>query len=436
MASPSENLRDHPDLQSLVLHKVMLTGKTIGSGSYGSVEEVAIPGALCAAKKIHDFLSQEDPNWLAKERADENIQKFVAECKMMGRLRHPNVVQFLGIWFSPKESTLPALYLVMEKMLTSLHDLLEPGTPKSSNAPKPYIPLSLKCSILCDIAQGIAYLHNQSPPVVHRDLSARNVLLNSAMVAKIADMGMARILPERNNATMTKAPGAFIYMPPEALEDKSKYDTSIDLFSLGVVAIFVLAQEFPDELKAPTYTDEWKGSLVARTELQRREKYTGKIYSAFPKTHALIRLIESCLKNSPKARPTIDQVLELLDQEVAGIQDFSHLQMNKLQLLQMVGKSTEILQQQEKVYNIIMHLCIESHLSLSQRFQLELESVQQKCDAWREEVEKLSPLRDEVAQLHQENAKLQQELTHVTEDNAELGRQLQEMTSVKEKVKE
>ena len=62
--------------------------------------------------------------------------------------------------------------------------------------------------------------------------------------------------------------------------------------------------------------------------------------------------------------------------------------------------------------------------------------MQQKCDAWRKEVEKLSPLRDEVAQLHQENARLQQELTHVTEDNAELGRQLQEMTSVKDKVSE
>ena len=347
MASPSANLRDHPDLQSLVLHKVTLTGKTIGSGSYGSVEEVAIPGALCAAKKIHDFLSKEDPNWLEKERADENIQKFVAECKMMGRLRHPNVVQFLGIWFSPKESTLSALYLVMEKMLTSLHDLLEPDTPKPSTALKPYIPLSLKCSILRDIAQGIAYLHNQSPPVVHRDLSARNVLLNSAMVAKIADMGMARILPEKNNTTMTKAPGAFIYMPPEALEDKSKYDTSIDLFSLGVVAIFALAQEFPHKLKAPTYADEKKGSLVARTELERREKYTKKIYSAFPKTHALIHLMESCLNNSPKARPTIDQALELLDQAVAGILDFSHLQMNKLQLLQVVAENSEILQQQK-----------------------------------------------------------------------------------------
>ena len=66
---------------------------------------------------------------------------------------------------------------------------------------------------------------------------------------------------------MTKAPGASVCMPPEALEDKSKYDISIDSFSLGVLTIFAQAQEFPDELKAPTHTNEWKGLLVARTEL-------------------------------------------------------------------------------------------------------------------------------------------------------------------------
>ena len=56
--------------------------------------------------------------------------------------------------------------------------------------------------------------------------------------------------------------------------------------------------------------------------------------------------------------------------------------------------------------------------------------MQQKCDAWREEVEKLSPLRDEVAQLHQENARLKQELAQVSEDNTGLARQLQEISEV------
>ena len=86
------------------------------------------------------------------------------------------------------------------------------------------------------------------------------------MVAKIADLGVARSVPHvRAAATMTKAPGALVYMPPEAMESipgeeneekQSKYDASIDIFSFGVVAIFALCQTFPCKLLAPNYRDE------------------------------------------------------------------------------------------------------------------------------------------------------------------------------------
>ena len=325
-------LRSHPRLRSITLRDVVRTGKTIGSGSYGSVEEVAIPGAVCAAKKIHDCLAKQDPKWVAEDVAEGYLQKFLTECKIMSRLRHPHVVQFLGLWFEDNAN----LYLVMEKMMTSLHDILEPNEPNSSSVA---IPLGVKVSILQDIARGLAFLHKQSPPVIHRDLSARNVLLNSAMTAKIADLGMARIMPPKIKATMTKAPGAYIYMPPEALEDTSKYNASIDIFSLGVLIIFVLAETFPDNLKAPTFTDEVKG-LLARTELQRRENYTDKLYREFTKTHPLIQLMESCLENMPKRRPTNDGVQQILGQAAAQVQ--GEAQLNKLQLLQMLDGKAEV----------------------------------------------------------------------------------------------
>ena len=104
------------------------------------------------------------------------------------------------------------------------------------------------------------------------------------MVAKIADLGVARIVPRiRAAATMTKGPGAIVYMPPEAMEDKSddekdddekskaKYGKSIDIFSFGVVAIFTLCQTFPNKLLAPTYRNGREHK--ARTELERRESY-------------------------------------------------------------------------------------------------------------------------------------------------------------------
>ena len=328
----TESLRE--ELRQFLLPNVRLTGRRLGAGAYGSVEEVAIPGALCAAKKIHEVFL--DRTQIPEEDIQRATRQFVTECRLMSTMRHPHIVQFLGVCFLDG-SRLPAL--VMERLLTSLHDLLEPdGT--QQNETKPYFPLALKCSILYDAASGLAFLHGLIPPVIHRDLFARNVLVNSAVVAKIADLGMARILPDLRVATMTKAPGAGIYMPPEALEAKSeeeenssRYDVAIDIFSLGVVGLFTVSQTFPCNLLAPTYTINTSRMLVARTELERRETYMRKVYSQLPENHPLIEMIKRCLKNAPEDRPSIQQVLQLLEQARAEI-GANESDLNKLELVQ------------------------------------------------------------------------------------------------------
>ena len=325
-----------PELRPFVLSNVQLTGTIIGAGAYGSVEEVLIQGAVCAAKKIHDIF--QDPSQTPAAYIQKASTQFVKECQLMATLRHPHIVQFLGVYFFPG-SRLPAL--VMERLLTSLHDLLDPETdpPPPPDASKPFFPLSLKCSILHNVASGLAYLHERSPPISHRDLSARNILLNSGMVAKIADLGVARIVPRmRAAATMTKAPGASIYMPPEALEakseeeeQKSQYDASIDVFSFGVVSIFTLSQTFPCNLLAPTYRNKHR-KIVGRSELERRDRYMQKIYGELQKNHPLLQMIERCL-DFPEDRPSIREVLCLLEQARSEVSD-KQMEMNKLELVQ------------------------------------------------------------------------------------------------------
>ena len=185
-------------------------------------------GVVCAGKKIHETLIEQG-NFGA-----ENIaSKYVEECQLMSDLRHPHLVQFLGVCFLP-DSTLPVL--VMERLLTSLDDVLEHN---------PNIPLSLKRSILADVSKGLVYLHSRSPPVIHRDLSAKNVLLNSAMVAKISDLGNSRIVtfqPGQLARTMSCIPGTMVYMPPEAMETTSKYGPTLDSFSFGHLSLFTITQ--------------------------------------------------------------------------------------------------------------------------------------------------------------------------------------------------
>ena len=329
----------HPGLRPYALSNLQLTGTVIGGGAYGSVEEVTVP--LCA-KRIHDVLAVNSP---------KISTQFAEELQLMSTLHHPNVVQFLGVYFFPG-SRLPAL--VMERLLTSLHDLLDPETndsdaqPHALAGPTPlsFFKLGLKCSVLHNVASGLAYLHERTSPIIHRDLSAKNVLLTSQLVAKLADLGMARIVPHmRVAATMTKAPGASVYMPPEAIapaesnDEKSKYDTTIDIFSLGVVTIFTVGETFPCDPLAATYFDEEKKMVIGRTELQRRGKYMRNVNTRLHACgqlgvdHPLIRLIQQCLHNSARKRPNINEVLGLLEEARAGIRDEDG-ERNKVKLVQ------------------------------------------------------------------------------------------------------
>ena len=326
-------IRDYPALKPFVLSDVRSTDIVIGGGAYGRVEEVAVP-VSAAAKTIYDILQESDAMTAAE--TSKIAADFVRECEIMSTLRHPNVVQFFGVAFF-RDSRLPSL--VMERMFMNLHELLVPETQlKSANA----LSMAIKCSILSNVACGLAYLHERSPPVIHRDLSARNILLNSEMEAKIGDLGVARIAPRaRTAATMTKGPGTLVYMPPEAFApakpEKSKYDASIDVFSFGVVTIFTITETFPCDLLEPTYYDGKSGVLAARTELERRTEYVQdakqRLQAFGLEQHPLIRLIEQCLHNDRLQRPSARVVLHLLEEAKCCIGD-KESEEEKHQLLQ------------------------------------------------------------------------------------------------------
>ena len=373
-------LRDYPELRAFQLQSVRLTGTRIGSGAYGSVVEGEIPGAVCAVKKIHDIF--QDLSEIPQAEIERAAGQFVEECRLMSTLRHPHIVLFLGICVLPG-SRLPAL--VMERLLTSLHDLLET---------RPDIPLGLKHSFLYDVAQGLCYLHSRSPPLIHRDLSARNVLLNSAMTAKIADLGVARIVPSRRVATMTKAPGASIYMPPEALEDESRYDKTIDIFSLGVVAIFTLTQRFPHKVLAQVYRDEHRRH-VFRDELKRRAEYMQKIYSQFRNDHPLVQMIKRCLKTFSEDRPSIHQVVQLLERARGEIDD-TECHMDRLVLVQTVKELNQQIESKE-----LQILSKNEHIGTLQQ---EMQSKQQ------EKNDQIASVKKKNTQLVQENKYLKAEV--------------------------
>ena len=202
--------------------------KPLSRGWTSFSPQVTYQQTICAGKRIHEALLD-----VENEGVPEMVSKYLQECQLMSSLRHPNVTLFLGLCFLPG-TQLPLL--VMERLEASLDDLLE-------NVP--HIPLTLKRSILENVASGLLYLHKRNPPVIHRDLTSKNVLLTSSIVAKITDMGNSRIAdmrPGQMVRTLSALPGTLVYMPPEALDNRHRYGASLDIFSFGHLALFTITQ--------------------------------------------------------------------------------------------------------------------------------------------------------------------------------------------------
>ena len=157
------------------LNRVKVTNRVLGHGSYATVLELEYMGLKCAGKKIHELL-------LEQGGASYSVRRFEEECRLLSQVRHPNVVQFLGVYFQQGVST---PILVMEFLPTNLTSCIEQYG---------ILPKEISYSILHDVALGLCYLHSQTPPIIHRDLSSNNVLLTLNMTAKISDLGVARIL--------------------------------------------------------------------------------------------------------------------------------------------------------------------------------------------------------------------------------------------------
>ena len=119
---------------------------------------------------------------------------------------------------------------MMERLAGSLHDLL---------LTVPNILLPLKVSILVDVADGLLYLHHFNPQIVHRDLTAKNVLLTVSLKAKITDVANNHIIKLSLAQSLPENSEMQLYMPPEASKPSSHYSPSYDVFSFGHLALFV-----------------------------------------------------------------------------------------------------------------------------------------------------------------------------------------------------
>ena len=343
--SPDEKTLQSFEISVKGLDKVGTHDEARGTGSFGSAHEVEAHGLTCIAKCIHPILIRYEQQ--TQGRAPGNVeqekktirQRFYRECVLLSKLRHPNIVQFLGVARVPHTGEMA---LIMEALFSDLGKLVE----KYKEISDP-----VKISMMFDVANGLLYLHLQNPPIVHRDLSAANVLVSVDLRAKIADLGVAKLLDNSMiTGQHTAQPGAYAYMAPEAISEHPRYGVELDVFSFGAILLYVINNKFPKAHEILSLTDVKDGEI----QIAKR-----RIAIKAAERHCLCQLAIQCLQDRPEKRPSTkevkDAVLEIsiryprkLGIENENNQKSSESQSASAQLEVVTQEKNELLRNQER----------------------------------------------------------------------------------------
>ena len=200
--------------------EIVLTDEELGRGGWGSVKVATFRATRVAAKCLHELIV-----------SNYNRLLFIREMNMAARVRHPNLLQFIGATLRGE------LIILTELMPTSMRKELENEHTFSLNQ---------ITSISLDVARALNYLHLMHPtPFIHRDISSANVLLepgpNNTWRAKVSDYGSVNLLQRLRTAT----PGNPTYAAPEAA-NATLQSPKMDIFSFGVLLVELCTTRFPD----------------------------------------------------------------------------------------------------------------------------------------------------------------------------------------------
>ncbi|KAH7518346.1 hypothetical protein FEM48_Zijuj09G0162000 [Ziziphus jujuba var. spinosa] len=271
---------DGTDVWEIDLKHLKFENK-VASGSYGDLYK----GTYCSQEVAIKILKP--------ERIDTDMQReFAQEVFIMRKVRHKNVVQFIGACTKP-----PSLCIVTEFMSGgSVYDYLH----KQKGVFK--LPSLLKVAI--DVSKGMNYLHQNN--IIHRDLKAANLLMDENDVVKVADFGVARV--KAQSGVMTAETGTYRWMAPEVIEHKP-YDHKADVFSFGVVLWELLTGKLPYEYLTPLQAAVGVVQKGLRPVIP---KHTN------PK---LAELLERCWQQDPALRPDFSEIIEILKQLAKEVGD-------------------------------------------------------------------------------------------------------------------
>ena len=257
----------------------------IGGGCFGNVYNGTCRGKDVAIKKLF------------KQELDEKLlADFKKEVEIMARLRHPNVLLFMGACTDPGN-----MAIIMENIKGgNAEQVLRDNTLELS--------LYTRMKMARDVAFGMNWLHESKPQIIHRDLKPSNLLIDENFHVKVCDFGLSTIKVDTTSKLQDKdsVPGTPLWMAPEVLQGKP-FDASSDIYSFGIVLWEIYTKE--DVYPEFSSFGQFKRAICTR---HHRPTVPEKTKSGST-PNSLKELIERCWHREPAQRPTFKEIIKALN---------------------------------------------------------------------------------------------------------------------------
>ncbi|XP_027147936.1 probable serine/threonine-protein kinase PIX13 isoform X2 [Coffea eugenioides] len=303
MAAPNLKMFTYSELRSATRN--FRPDTVLGEGGFGRVFRGWVDEKTYAPSKVGVGI----PVAVKKSNPDseQGLSEWQAEVKFLGKFCHPNLVKLLGYCWEDREFLL--VYEYMQRGSLESH-LFRKGAET--------LAWETRLKIAIGAARGLAFLHTTEKQVIYRDFKASNILLDSDFNAKLSDFGLAKLGPVNGYSHVTtRVVGTYGYAAPEYMATGHLYVKS-DVYGFGVVLLEIISGLRVLDLNRPSGEHnlvDWSKPLLPEKR-KLRKVMDPQLEGRYPSRGAfqIAQLILKCLEPDPKKRPSMEQVLETLQQ--------------------------------------------------------------------------------------------------------------------------
>ncbi|BFZ10890.1 hypothetical protein BsWGS_13929 [Bradybaena similaris] len=274
----------------------------IGSGCFANVYK-----GILRQGQVHKQVALKEP---IKKLEPQEVTDVLLEEFMLRDLKHKNIIKYFGMTKTGTDDDLRLIFVMEYCPFTLKEKCVNVENSPSSLGKKPALQQEAIWTLtkyLWQICSGLTYLHNKS--IVHRDLKPENILLNVQDVAKIADLGLAKKVRDRDSS----ASGTPIFMAPEVLLQTDKSNTKVDIYSFGMIMWELWYGKDLAEYASSEITDRLETAMLAG--------WRPSITMVFSPTTFWAHLMTKCWHQDPTLRPTGAEITRLLEQQHPELED-------------------------------------------------------------------------------------------------------------------